>query len=546
MGDTPPQANSVDMASTTIDESTSGQSDTYSGKGTAAEPDAEISPPSPTSNKSSGDGKAANGISTSEASESVNRDEARKPTDAIEGGVKLGAENEPKKKKKKSKSKKKGAAARKNVTGFEEFYADAPMTPAEAAEEKKLVYASSRAFPDRIEECIQRYRASRRMDSERTTMFNKYLWLGGIDASPRQFTGFADDQEALAEADAGEVRQMTATDFVGGSGSRFYDPLEPEHWFVDFEGIVKGFLSRVIPRIYMYDEIANRMAADLVKNFLNYVLMHDACPEYEDNIRAARRICDIAPAELRLMHDLIHELPGTFNTTATSLFCEGEIKKCDEDEIYGKLVTFRVTVLSSPLDEKIKEKLMSSEDPTTIRVVDTKEETYQVVNIIRPSKRDILMVEEQLKQAGHPGKGKPAGVIKLKPSVIDLGFDNVPRSDEFQPKCAELEEYLLEGNLLAKFEEGVKFKAVVCELNIGLRFIKEVKDVRASFDLFLPQMLMENWKDPVPNERPPPSASNPNADEALAADVQTNQGRDAGLDGPVGEVNGGIETQVGV
>ncbi|OTA94325.1 hypothetical protein M434DRAFT_10864 [Hypoxylon sp. CO27-5] len=507
------------MASTAVNESTSGQSDAYSDKGTTAEPAADVSLPSPTCNESSGDGKAANVISVSEATEPDNEDEASEPTDPVKGGTQLHAETEPKKKKSKSKSKKKGAAARKNVTGFEEFYADAPITPAEAAEEKKLVYASSRAFPDRIEECIQRYRASRRMDPERTTMFNKYLWLGGIDASPRQFTGFADDREALDEADAGEIRRMTATDFVGGSGFRFYDPVEPEHWFVDFEGIAKGFLSRVIPKIYMYDEVANRLAADLVKNFLNYVLMHDACPEYEDDVKAARRICEIAPFELRLMHELVHELPGTFNTTATSLFCEGEIKKCDEDEIYGKLVAFRVTVLSSPLDEKIKEKLMNSEDPTTTRVVDTKEETYEVVDIIRPSKSDISMVEEQLKKAGHPGKGKPAGVIKLKPSIIDCGFDNVPRSDELELKRAELEEYLLEGDLLVKFEKGVKVKAVVCELNIGLRFIKEVKDVRAAFDLFLPQMLMENWKDPVPNERPPPSASNPNADEALAVDI---------------------------
>lgn len=80
------------------------------------------------------------------------------------------------------------------------------------------------------------------MDSERLMLFNKYLWLGGIDSSPRQFTGFAEDREALAEADADEIRQMTATDFIGGSGTRFYDPLEPEHWFVDFEGIVKCFL----------------------------------------------------------------------------------------------------------------------------------------------------------------------------------------------------------------------------------------------------------------------------------------------------------------
>lgn len=80
------------------------------------------------------------------------------------------------------------------------------------------------------------------MDSERTNLFNKYMWLGGVDTSQRQFTGFANDRDALEEADADEIRKMTATDFVGGSGQRFFDPLEQEHWVVDFEGIIKGYL----------------------------------------------------------------------------------------------------------------------------------------------------------------------------------------------------------------------------------------------------------------------------------------------------------------
>lgn len=80
------------------------------------------------------------------------------------------------------------------------------------------------------------------MDPERTMLFNKYLWLGGIDASQRQFTGFANDAEAIAEANAEEIRQLTATDFVGGSGSRFFDPANEKNWEIDFYGIVKGFL----------------------------------------------------------------------------------------------------------------------------------------------------------------------------------------------------------------------------------------------------------------------------------------------------------------
>ncbi|KAI0387963.1 Argonaute siRNA chaperone complex subunit Arb1-domain-containing protein [Hypomontagnella monticulosa] len=512
MGDTPTHANGQGMA-TEIDETSGGQSDTHRDKGITTGTHEKISSPSHEQHtkasghrKTASDSEVANGITTSAAKEPINVDN---PPDSAEGPVVLSVESVPKKKKKRSKRKKKVVA-----TGYEEYYADAPMTPAQAAQEKKEIYGSLRPFPSRIEECIQRYRANRRMDHERTLLFDKYLWLGGIDPSPRQFTGFAEDREALEGRSADEIRQMTATDFVGGGGTRFYDPVvDPDNWFVDFEGIVKCFLSRMVPVMYMYDEAAIRMAADLLKNFLNYVLLHEVCPEYTDNIQAARRICDIAPMEMRMMHELLNELPGPFNSLATSLFYDRQINKCVGTDNFDDLIVFRVTVLSSMPGTKIDRTLKATDDPTTIRVTKTKEETYQVMDIVWPRQKDIRMVTGSLKELGHSGKGEPVGILILKPSIIDMGYDNVPLADNIDLEAVEAQEYLLESNLLTKFSKGMKIKAVVCELNIGLRFIKEIKDIRVSFDLFLPQMLMEGWKDHVLNDRPPPSASNPNGEE---------------------------------
>ncbi|KAI1775083.1 Argonaute siRNA chaperone complex subunit Arb1-domain-containing protein [Hypoxylon cercidicola] len=494
----------IDMAPTR-DESTSGQeNDAHRDEGSTVGSDGDIpsTKPEPEHIKLSGDGNNTNDVAAADVSDDKSVDGTQLPT-------------EPQaKKKKKKKTKRKGAAARKNVTGFEEFYADAPVTPAEAAQEKTEIYSASRPFAERIEECIQRYRASRRMDVERTNLFNKYMWLGGIDASQRQFTGFANDRDAMEEADADDIRKMTATDFVGGSGKRFYDPLEQEHWAVDFNGIAKGFLSRTIPGIYMYDEPVIRKAAELVKNFLNYVFMHDVCPEYTSDITAARITCDIAPLELQSIHELYRDLPGDFNIAVNSLFYDRKVEKLDVTENFDKLVMFRLTaIFSALLSDDIKMKLVNEEDPTTVQVSNTKEETYEVVDVIRPRPEHILAVEEELEKNGQGGKGKPAGILKLKPSIIDFGYDNIPRSDEADMGNAEVEEYLLEDELLAKFKKGMKIKAIVGELNLGIRFIQEVEDIRVSFDTFLPQMLMENWKEPVPNTRPPPSATNPNAEE---------------------------------
>ncbi|KAI3337651.1 Argonaute siRNA chaperone complex subunit Arb1-domain-containing protein [Ustulina deusta] len=447
----------------------------------------------------------------SEADESAGEDE---PTIVVAEGA--DAQGGVKKKKKKSK---KTPKSRRNITGFEEYYADAPMRPAEASENKKL-YDPVRPFTDRIEECIQRFRARRRLDSQRTAMFDKYLFLGGIDSSRRRFTGMADDRDVMAEADTEQIRIMTAVDFIGGSGSRFYDASNTENWEVDFEAVVKGFLSRTIIDWYMSDRMAIQKAAGLIKNFLNYVLMHDVCPEYTSNIVAARNVCDIAPTELRYIHELTLELPGGFNRAARSLFCEGQIKHLDQGENSEAFAQFNHTTLVWPLSEKAKQvklKILEAADLTTIKVISTIDRTYQVLKIERPRHRDKKVVSEQLADTKMNSKLKPAGFIRVVPAIIAHGWGNMPRPEEVDFSNAEEEEFVLEDELLAKFEVGMKIHMTMCELDIGLLFIKEVHDLRVSFDTFLPQYLMANWKDPVPNERPPPSIHDPNAEERIMA-----------------------------
>jgi hypothetical protein len=122
------------------------------------------------------------------------------------------------------------------------------MTPAEYTEEQEIIYPPHRHFVDRIEECIQRFRARRRLGTERDVLFSRYLLLGGIDSTTRQFQGARNiENDVLEEASKGAVREMTADDTIqrGGEGNRnarFYNPNYPEHWDVDFTGVAAGFV----------------------------------------------------------------------------------------------------------------------------------------------------------------------------------------------------------------------------------------------------------------------------------------------------------------
>jgi hypothetical protein len=129
-----------------------------------------------------------------------------------------------------------------------EFFCDPPMTPAEYDEAQNVIYPSHRPFVDRIEECIQRYRARRRLDARRENLFSRYLTLGGVDATVRQFQGSRNlTEDVLADATKASVREMTADDVIQRGGDennnpRFYNPNYPEHWDVDFTRVASGFL----------------------------------------------------------------------------------------------------------------------------------------------------------------------------------------------------------------------------------------------------------------------------------------------------------------
>lgn len=94
-----------------------------------------------------------------------------------------------------------------------------------------------------MQQCIQRYRARRKLNSERANIFSKYLILGGVDAGVKAFSGGL-DKDTLENCNAGEIIDIQATDHIrnGNGHVKFYDASNPVHWIIDFEGIVKGFL----------------------------------------------------------------------------------------------------------------------------------------------------------------------------------------------------------------------------------------------------------------------------------------------------------------
>jgi hypothetical protein len=348
--------------------------------------------------------------------------------------------------------------------------------------------AKNRLTPHRrIEECIHRYRSCRRIDSERANFLNKWLFLGGISGNPHQLPS--------------------------GVGDQFYCPGST-HWSVDFAGVVAGFLSEAVPRITGRDNQAMGRAVALVENFLLYVLHHDVCPEFAGQVRAALAVCKRAQVELPLTYECLLQFPGQFGLAAMELYCEkggdfwpapnGFVRPADFQP--GRVFQAAISLQGSP------EQIGQLQNGDKIFSVAESFCHMEVVSVHRPSLQISKVFESIQSGKDKPFRHAAIGKAVLKPCMIQDGWDY--RDLWNSPAVPKTEvTFLLDDAILVRMKPGFKLAVVVVELNIGVKFIKEVRSLVTSFYEFLPQELMKNYKEPRPNDRPPPTAGDPDAEE---------------------------------
>ncbi|RFU32090.1 hypothetical protein B7463_g4257, partial [Scytalidium lignicola] len=436
-------------------------------------------------------------------------------------------------KKKKKKKKSSGKNRLPPATGFEEFYADSPMTPGDFYEEREY-YTSDIPFHTRIQTCIQRYRGKRKLDAFRANVFTKYLTLGGLDSSNAKAFGGGLDKDMVENSTTNEIIDVQATDHIreGAHNIKFYDPTDSEHWVVDFEGVVKGFLSHTAPSfIDMTNETSIKAVCAVIRNFLNYVLAHNVCPEYNDDVYAARRVCDLAEEELPAMVEFSSLIPGDFNKAISMIYggryaslFSSDNPDLDDDEL-NKSAKANVgisvreatrifktgVVLSAP--HGVFERAMKED----VEIIKTEMRYFEVVEAQRADLKTIETFRGVKDIEGNTGNIKPLGTLKVRAwEGPGLEPEDVT-DDEAEAKLdmTTIESFLLEDQILALCFPGMKMQVVVGKLNIGLKFIDTFMDTYPTFLVVLPNEKMFNWKDPVPNTRPPPTDEDPDVEERV-------------------------------
>ncbi|KAA8904995.1 Argonaute complex, subunit Arb1 [Sphaerosporella brunnea] len=446
---------------------------------------APISPPAPTvTDDREQDVKAVTGSKDSEPSASTEASESVYAGTTTE--VKLATDEKKKKRKKKGGSGGGKAKGHTKPSGFEEYVVDGPPTKEEAEAELAL-YDVSKPFSQRMETCIQRYKARRKWDPTRLLFFTTYLALGGVSTGQKQFFGGMDEKK-MDDMDAEHIATMAATDFIT---LKDRGTTEDSEWEVDFAYVVRGFLSYKVPYVLSIRKLNQlELACKLIKNFLNYVVFHSVAPEYHANIMEAVELCNTAEKELVLCANVSNRLPGTFNMACSTIY----------DGLYAGIgdtdKTWEVGVdQEAGLDEKLAKELIL----VALSKRGTPEQQAKGLTrkVVRRDYMSLEVVEVILSPpdpglSGESGKTLPEskffrgtqalGSIKVKPWIPE---DPLAEYYELPQEQCQILEIWLEKAILQYCFVGMHLEARVHRFDDGLNFIDSVTSVLCSFFLRL-------------------------------------------------------------
>ena len=273
--------------------------------------------------------------------------------------------------------------------------------------------------------------------------------------------------------------------------------------------------SHTAPRhIGETDEQISQYCA-VVKNFLNYVLAHAVCPEYTEDVFAARKICDMAAKELPALSLLNRLLPGDFNVAASTLYggrYQG-LRLVNEqwgaiDPLAKEYLAFENTLDESEAQRIFKtaiamtgsEEMFKKVSAEEVEIVATEKRFLEVISIEQPRKEIIAEYSTIKNERGETGYIKALGLLRCKtwdgPGIEEEDMTDDEDNDNARVDDALVESFWLENNILEHCFIGMKLEVTVHELNIGIKFFDCVAGLYCSFYSFLPNEKMTGWKEP--------------------------------------------------
>lgn len=358
------------------------------------------------------------------------------------------------------------------------------------------------------------------MESQRRDIFYKYLAYGGVDVGPNMFQGSI-DAEGL---DKDSISIALAQTSIGKE--KFNVGTPAAKYAVDFSGCVKGFLSRRAMFYYGFETYPQvEMVTSVLEKFMNYLLHHNVCPEYEADILEARKIIQKATDELYNIAQVPNWLPGDFNVAASTLFggtystrYDG-VSSWDPDDVqeprpsfigFTKEIAhqiFGLAIATVGTEKQYEDFVAGPMKNNEYEVVEVKERAgFEITDIVAVTEGNLAFYKQTTKEY------RPVGIVHARPwhNKASDGLEDLTPAERAeqerkkgdpldQPSWTSTETYtfFIEGSIQQFLFVGMKLEATLHKLRCGIWFMDDFLQAFCSFDTWLCNELMVGWKEPL-------------------------------------------------
>lgn len=289
-----------------------------------------------------------------------------------------------------------------------------------------------------------------------------------------------------------------------------------------------------------------KLATVTIRNFFTYLLYHDVCPEYKENLEEARRTCDLATAELWKNLQLVRQSPGRFNQCCSMLFGGTYYELSGKEDNWGRhnsvgalcttldnvrdIVKFGIASMGSQEQAKRFQQLVHAGKVEAKEVHDI--DGFEVLTISPPNKDAKTFYRVFASNVDPVGKITARSFRDPAKPDLDLSPEERKGWDAGNAPSYEFE-FLVNLPLLELFYPGLKVLTPVWELNCGMHYFDDVVSVYPSFHTVIANDLMLNWKTPRDLTGNGTEAAAKEAIEATGSDKGEieNEAKDQGVDG---------------
>ena len=305
----------------------------------------------------------------------------------------------------------------------------------------------------------------------------------------------------------------------------------------------------------LIEEAKIRDYVGVLRNFLNYLLHHDVCLEYRDQVAASRKLCDKAQTELIKIAQAQPLLPGTFNRACSEIFggvfhgvdkAESTWMTAEEREHSVGVSpedarkVFRIGLAAYATDEQLDKYKLEGKDQS-FHIISEQDLGLEVTDITfghSLPETQSLYNHEQAKS--FPILGKLHAKTWHSPSAAEEDLTEEEEAElAAHPTPGKQYEFWAEDYLLDKLFVGMKFEATVKQLSFGIWYFDAVFGVHCSFYTYLPNEMMIGWKKVEKEWLPPRPKEGEGGQEAQSeADGKATDGKATdGADGTLEDTN---------